>query len=222
MAVAASMVRGASPTADLALWAVEQMPGGAVTVQEGALEIRDKAGCTVWWREKLTAPVEIRFTVTPILGAAPTDRISDINCFWMARESQSPDAVPYAPGHARSGKFMEYNSLLTYYVGYGANNNTTTRFRRYNGTAERPLLPEHDLSDRRFMLTANRPVHIRVVAREGVAEYWRDGELVFRYRDPQPLTSGWFAFRTVRSHLRITDFAVIPGADAQTAARPGE
>lgn len=210
MAVAALMARGASPTADLALWVVEQMPGGSVTVQAGGLEIRDKAGCTVWWREKLTAPVEISFTVTPILGPTATDRVSDLNCFWMAQEIQSPEA-PYVAGNARSGKFSDYDALLTYYVGYGANNNTTTRFRRYNGTSERPLLPEHDLSDRKFMLTANKPVRIKVVAREGVAEYWRDDELVFRFQDPQPLTSGWFGFRTVRSHLRITDFSVVQG-----------
>ncbi len=217
MSVAALMARGASPTANLALWAVEQMPGGSVTVQEGGLVIRDRAGCTVWWREKIAAPVEISFTVTPIPGPTAFDRVSDLNCFWMAQEQASADA-PFAAGHARSGKFSEYDALLTYYVGYGANNNTTTRFRRYDGTHERPLLPEHDLADRKFMLTANRPVRIKVVARAGVAEYWRDGELVFRFKDPHPLTSGWFGFRTVKSHLRITDFSVVQAAKNVPAA----
>jgi len=208
--VAQAMAAG-SPTADLSRWVVEQMPGGTVTVRDGALEIRDKAGCTIWWKEKLTAPVEVEFTVTAIHGPSPSDRVSDVNCFWMAQENGSEDA-PFSKGHARTGRFAEYDSLFTYYVGYGANNNTTTRFRRYDGTASRPLLPEHDLRDSRFMLTAGRPVRIRLVARDGMAEYWRDGERILHFKDPHPLEWGWFAFRTVKSHLRITDFLVVQGA----------
>lgn len=204
-----------APTGDPSLWVVEQMPGGTVTMKDGVMEIRDKAGCTIWLREKLTAPVEISFTVTPILGPTPSDRVSDVNCFWMAQEMQNTNA-PFASGNARSGKFSEYDRLFTYYVGYGANNNTTTRFRRYDGTALRPLLPEHDLSDRKFMLTAGKPVHIRVVAKDGAAEYWRDGECILRFKDPHPLEWGWFGFRTVKSHLRITDFSVVQGRREKT------
>ncbi|MBP7142705.1 MAG: hypothetical protein KBA71_12410 [Opitutaceae bacterium] len=215
--ITASAVPAGAPTGDPALWVVEQMPGGTVTMKGGVMEIRDKAGCTIWWREKLTAPVEIEFTVTPVQGPTPTDRVSDLNCFWMAQETNSTDA-PFAPGNARSGKFSQYDSLFTYYVGYGANNNTTTRFRRYDGTSLRPLLPEHDLSDQKYMLTSNRPVRIRLAAREGVAEFWRDGERVFRFEDPHPLISGWFGFRTVKSHLRISDFSVVQGTKEATGA----
>ena len=45
-----------SPTADLRAWAVEQMPGGKVATEAGALVITDAAGSTVWLREKLTLP----------------------------------------------------------------------------------------------------------------------------------------------------------------------
>ena len=154
-----------------------------------------------------TAPVVITFTATMLGGDRPTDRVSDLNCFWMANDSRGPGA-PFLPPLARSGKFAEYNSLLTYYVGYAANNNRTTRFRRYDGTDARPLLPEHDLTGPDFQLQVGVPVKIRVVARDGVAEYWRNGERVFSYRDPKPLTSGWFAFRTVRSHLVLEDIKV--------------
>jgi len=200
--------QAAELTSDLRRWLVEQMPGGTVTVRDGALVIVDAAGCTVWLREKLTAPVVITYEATVISRGGPNDRVSDLNCFWMARDPQAGDGCPFAPGHGRSGKFADYDSLLTYYVGYGGNTNSTTRFRRYDGTAARPLLPEHDLSDQRFLLEANRTYRIKLVARDGVAEFWRDGEKIFTYRDPAPLTAGWFAFRTVKSHLEIRHFRV--------------
>jgi len=196
-----------SPTADLKAWAVEQMPGGTVITKDGALVIQDARGSTVWFREKLTAPVEISYDVTVVSQGGPHDRVSDLNCFWMANDPRSADA-PFSPGQTRSGKFSDYDSLHTYYVGYGGNNNSTTRFRRYDGTAERPLLPEHDLGDQQFLLKGNHTYHIRLVAREGVAEFWRDGERIFQFRDPSPLAGGWFAIRTVRSHLVVTNLMI--------------
>lgn len=193
--------------AGLAAWAVEQMPGGTVTMRDGALVVEDAAGCCVWYREKLTAPVVIEYDATVVSAGGRHDRVSDLNCFWMANDPRSP-APPFAAGQARSGKFSDYDSLHTYYVGYGGNTNSTTRFRRYDGTAARPLLPEHDLHDKKFLLEANHVYHIRLVAREGDAEFWRDGEKIFSFRDPAPLTSGWFALRTVQSHLEIRNFRV--------------
>jgi hypothetical protein len=207
VALLASVAVCAADATSADAWVVEQQPGGTVKFDGGRIVIRDVGGCTVWLREKLTAPVAISFTATMLGGDRPTDRVSDLNCFWMANDSRGPGA-PFLPAFARSGKFADYNSLLTYYVGYAANNNKTTRFRRYDGTDARPLLPEHDLSGPAFRMKAGVPVRIRVVARDGVAEYWRDGEKIFSYRDPAPLTSGWFAFRTVRSHLAIEDFKI--------------
>jgi hypothetical protein len=148
--------------------------------------------------------VEISYDVTVVSRGGRFDRVSDLNCFWMASDPKSPGQMPAG----RSGKFSEYDSLLTYYVGYGGNTNSTTRFRRYDGTAARPLLPEHDLSAKQFLLEPNKTYHIRLVARDGVAEYWRDGEKIFSFRDPAPLTTGWFAFRTVKSHLEIRNFRI--------------
>ena len=193
-----------SYTADLRHWKVEQMPGGTVTARDGALIIEDVGGCTVWFREKLSAWAEISYEVTVVDRGGPHDRVSDLNCFWMATDPKAPDALPAS----RSGKFSDYDSLLTYYVGYGGNNNTTTRFRRYDTTPARPLLAEHDLAEKKFLLVGNRTYRIRLVARDGVAEFWRDGEKVFSFRDPAPLTAGWFGFRTVKSHLEIRNFHV--------------
>jgi hypothetical protein len=205
----ASLTRAAeSPTSDLTRWSVEQMPGGTVRITDDALEIEDARGSTVWLRQKLTAPVEITYEVTVVSRGGPHDRVSDVNCFWMARDPAAPEGCPFAPGHTRSGKFSDYDSLLTYYVGMGGNNNTTTRFRRYDGTSDRPLLPEHDLREPRFLLKPNKTYRIKLVARDGVAEYWRDGEKVFTFRDPSPLRTGWFALRTVKSHLKIRNLRI--------------
>jgi hypothetical protein len=186
------------------LWAVEQMPGGSVRTHDGALVIEGPGGCTVWFREKLTTPVEISYELTAVSKGGPHDRVSDVNCFWMATDPKVPNVMPTG----RSGKFEDYDSLRTYYVGMGGHNNTATRFRRYAGDGTKPLLPEHDLGDKKFLLVPNKPYRIRVIARDGVAEYWRDGEKIFSFHDPAPLTSGWFGFRTVKSHLEIRNFRV--------------
>lgn len=189
---------------DLTRWAVEQMPGGRVAVEDGRLAIEDAAGCTVWFREKLRAPVTIRYRAR----VSSRSRVSDLNCFWMARDPRNAEA-PFADANRRSGKFADYDSLATYYVGYGGNANSTTRFRRYDGKGARPLLPEHDRSGPEFLLEADRDYRIEIhVAADGTTRFVRDGETVFAYRDAEPLTEGWFAFRTVHSRIEIDDFEV--------------
>ena len=194
-------------TGDLQQWVVEQMPGGSVRLDGGALVIEDAAGCTVWFREKLTAPVVVSWETTFVEAGGPRDRVSDLNCFWMATDPQRPDLL--APGHGRTGRFATYDSLRTYYVGYGGNTNSTTRFRRYDGSGARPLLPEHERTAPAYLLRGGVPFRIRVEAhRDGTVRYWRNDELVFEWKDDQPLTEGWFGFRTVQSHQRIRNFVV--------------
>lgn len=194
-------------SADQGRWVVEQMPGGKVTIGGGALIIEDAAGCTVWWREKLTVPVVISYEATVIAAGGPHDRVSDLNCFWMASDPRQPDL--FAPGHGRTGKFETYDALRTYYVGQGGNTNTTTRFRRYAGGGLKPLLPEHDRQETTVLLKGNQPYRITLMAlADGTVRYYRDAELIFEFKDPAPLTAGWFGFRTVQSHLRIRDFKI--------------
>ncbi|HYD85023.1 MAG TPA: DUF6250 domain-containing protein [Opitutus sp.] len=204
LCITSAVQAASSPTADLSSWSVEQQPGGTVTVDGDALVIEDAGGCTVWFRQKLTAPVEISYEVTAISRGGPHDRVSDVNCFWMASDPRSPETLP----EGRSGKFADYDSLRTYYVGMGGWNNTKTRFRRYAGAGVKPLLPEHDLSDAQFLLVPNKTYRIKLVARDGLAEFWRDGEKIFSFRDPEPLTSGWFGVRTVKSHLEIRNLRI--------------
>lgn len=189
---------------DLSRWVVEQQPGGTVTVHDGALVIADKAGCTVWWRQRLQAPVKIGYRAKVVGG----ERVSDLNCFWMATDSRVP-ADFFGAGSGRDGTFASYDGLKTYYVGCGGNGNTTTRFRRYDGNGARPLLPEHDHKERAALLEGGREYRIEItVTADGRTTWTRDGVVGFDYLDPKPLLSGWFGFRTVWSRIEIRDFTV--------------
>ncbi|WP_217144909.1 DUF6250 domain-containing protein [Streptomyces sp. AC627_RSS907] len=190
-------------------WAVELEDGGSVTASRGTLEIDVPAGATVWFRERLTGPYVLEYTATPVSGSGPDDRVSDLNNFWNATDTRSPRDL-FATH--RDGTLADYDRLRTYYVGYGANTNTTTRLRRYIGEAGvRPLVRDY----REPLLVPDRPHHVRIVSDGPTVRWWNNGRLVFDYRDPEPYTAGHFAFRTTWSHFRITDFRVwrvVPGA----------
>lgn len=196
---------------DLRQWVVEQQPGGSVFLESGRLIIADAAGCTVWFRPPLEVPVIIRYDVS----VPATARVSDLNCFWMASHPTNPLDL-FAAERPRSGRFADYDGLRTYYVGYGGNHNSTTRFRRYDGTGARPLRPEHDRNTPDVLLRADHRYHIELRALAGGrVQFVRDGEVIFDVTDTQPLTRGWFGFRTVNSRLEISRFEVLSPTDAQ-------
>jgi hypothetical protein len=204
--------------ADRSHWLVEQRPGGTVTTQGEALVIDDTGGCTAWFRTRLEAPVIITYDATVVEGGGANDRISDLNCFWMATDPADPAGSVVATSAGRTGAFADYDPLRLYYVGCGGNSNTTTRFRRYTGTGDRPLLPQHDRTAPADLLRGNVAYHIVLVAAGGQAQYFRDGELVFDYADPQPLVRGWFAFRTVHSRIEIRRFRVWRARPAESGS----
>src|ERR1043166_6475338 len=152
----------------LSRWSVELEKGGVVEAKGGILTLDVPAGCTVWFRPELRGQVAIEYQATMIRRGGPNDRISDLNCFWMARDAQVK----------RSGKFADYNTLRGYYVGQGGNTNTTTRFRRYIGDPVlRPLLPEHDLTAP--LLEPNVTMKIRLVADGSRIQYFCNGRAIF-------------------------------------------
>lgn len=185
-------------------WAIEQMPGGKTTVHRGVMEIDDARGCTIWFREKLQAPVLIEFDIKMIQDGGPHDRTSDLNSFTMAIDPKNPDDL-LAGGKERGGQFSNYHPLRLYYVGYGANKNRTARFRRYLGDGTRPVLPEHDLQRSHL---PNQWRRVQILSTDGTYKYLIDGDIVFDIHDPDPYLSGWFGFRTVRNHMAIDRFRV--------------
>jgi hypothetical protein len=93
-------------------------------------------------------------------------------------------------------------------VGLGGHTNTKTRFRRYAGNGQKPLLPEHDLSDEVYLIVPNVPNRIRIMVYNTTIQYWRNEQLIFNVYDSSPHDSGYFAFRTVNNHLIVDNFNV--------------
>lgn len=195
----------------LSHWKVEAEQPGSVIASRGLLSIDVPRGCTVWFSQELAGPLLIQYEARMLQAnpAGPNDRVSDLNCFWMASD---PRAVSSAPGDffnvpSRTGAFATYNELRTYYVGQGGNTNSTTRFRRYIGDAtNRPILPEHDLTT--HLLAPNQWQNIQLVACNNLIEYYRDGIRIFQYTDPQPYTRGYFAIRTTFNHMEIKNLTI--------------
>ena len=207
-------------------WRIEQQDSsGTVVAAQGVLEVIQPAGATLWFDQEFSGNYEIRFTATPIpvtVGAF-TDRISDLNVFWNATVPTGPDPTALK----LDGALASYDPLHLYYVGFGANNNTTTRLRRYDGTAARPQVSGYAVAsaatadDKAGAMTpattliANTATHVRIVSRAATDDapvtlkWYADDVLVFAYADPAPYRQGWFAFRTTTSHFQIRDFSVV-------------
>lgn len=189
-------------------WVVEQQPKGTSIFKNNTLEIIDAKGCSIWFKNKLTGNIKIKYEVTIIDEGGKYDRVSDMNCLWMANDPKNPNDF-FKESKNRAGRFPNYHHFTAYYVGYGGHHNTKTRFRRYNGNINRPLLPEHDLSDKKFMITANKKMQIEIVVKDNFTTYARDGEIIYKVNDTEPYKSGYFGFRTVNNHMLIKKFKVI-------------
>ncbi len=188
-------------------WIIEQQPGGKVEFKKNVMEITDAKGVTIWFKHKLKGPIKIEYDATVINEKGILDRVSDLNCFWMANDPKNPNDF-FKESKNRKGLFPNYHELTQYYVGYGGHDNTKTRFRRYDGNFERPLLPEHDLSDKKFMIVPNKKLHITLIANKTQVQYLRDGELLFELNDKMPYSSGYFGIRTVENHLKIENLKI--------------
>lgn len=187
-------------------WTSELEGGGTVAADGGKMVLSVPRGATVWFRAELSGPVLIEYEAIAIRQGGPNDRVSDLNCFWMAQDPAHPDRLLDAP---RSGKFSDYDALTTYYVGLGGNGNTTTRFRRYIGkTGDRPLRPQDDLRDPASLLQPNVTQTIRLVVFGGLVQYYRNDQRLFELMDDAPYTHGWFGLRTTASHLEVRHFRV--------------
>ena len=192
---------------ELSRWRIEAEPGARVTARHGILDIDAADGVTLWYARELSGPVAIDYDVMAVQAGGPHDAVSDVNAFWMARDPEAPGGSVLA--RPRDGRFASYDRLQTYYVGIGGNRNTTTRMRRYVGRdGDRPLLPQHDLSDKAAMLLPNRWMHIRLIADGTEIAVERDGRRLFTLHDAAPYRRGWFGLRTTRSHLRVRNVRI--------------
>ncbi|MCD8292897.1 MAG: DUF6250 domain-containing protein, partial [Prevotellaceae bacterium] len=194
-------------------WKVEsESPDYKVNFIEGdTAEIVAPKGLTLWRQEKMAGRVTIEYDAC-IMKETDADRLSDLNCFWMATDPQSPDDIMQRADR-RGGVFVNCYSLQLYYLGYGGNSNTTTRFRRYDGNeagitdeAARPAILK-EYTDEAHLLQPNRWYHIKITNENHHISYYIDGERLVDFRDAEPYTEGWFGFRTTQSRARIANFS---------------
>ena len=192
---------------NLSNWTAEQLPGGTVQVKNAKMDIDDFSGCTVWFNEKLHAPLMIEYEAVVVDTGGPNDRVSDLNCFWLAQDIHSPIDF-FHHSKKRGGKFQNYHNMQLYYVGLGGHDNTKTRFRRYAGGGKRPCLPEHDLSGETYMITPNALNRIRIVVYNNRIQYYRNDQLIYDYIDDKPYSEGYFGIRTYKNHMTVDNFTV--------------
>ena len=184
-------------------WTVEsESPDYSVSFSDGVAEIKAPKGITVWRKEKLCGNVTIEYDARVMDEGQPGDRLSDLNCFWMATDPAAKDIFKNAS--KRGGIFANQSALKLYYVGFGGNSNSTTRFRRYDGNPDPAIQKEY--TDAGHLLIANRWYHVKLVSNDGKVQYWMDGERLVDWRDSEPLTEGWFGFRSTQSRTQIKNF----------------
>ncbi|QZE12737.1 hypothetical protein K4L44_09055 [Halosquirtibacter laminarini] len=187
-------------------WQIEQYKGNYVTVKDGEMEIEDEKGCTIWFKKELHGDIAVEYDVVVISNGGKHDRVSDLNCFWMAQDSRQKDF--FNPTPKRVGKFYDYNELELYYVGFGGHDNSRSRFRKYTGNFDRPMPLEYDYRTKPYHIVPNKKSTVRVEVRGHWVRYKKDGILVYEMYDPTPLKHGYFGFRTVNNHMKITRFDV--------------
>ncbi len=198
----------------LTSWIVEsESDSTMLNIDSNTLEIIAPKGLTLWFNQKLVGNIKISFDTYVVQNNGKYDRVSDLNCFWMATDPEYPDSI-FARSNWRSGIFGRYYSLKTYYVGYGGNNNTTTRFRMYDGDyqafVEKRQRPDiiKEYTDSSHLIVPNQWNHIEIVQQENIIKYLFNGEVLFSYSDPELYNMGYFAIRTVSNHLKVKNFKV--------------
>lgn len=188
-----------------------EAPDYQVSFRGDTCEILSPKGLTLWRKEEMRQGMTVEYDACVVDEGKTGDRLSDMNCFWLASDPHAKDL--WARANWRSGIFTRCYTLQMYYLGYGGNHNTTTRFRRYNGdeagvddVAKRPAILKEYI-DAAHLLRPNHWYHVKIESTmTGRTRFYIDGECIVDYLDPQPLESGWFGFRTTLSRTRITNF----------------
>ena len=194
-------------------WIAEDESGDSRLVRDGdTLEITAPKGLTLWYPERLAGDYRITYEATVLMEEGPCDRLSDLNCFWAAEDPEHGDDF-FARTSWRGGIFERYNSLDLFYVGYGGNGNTTTRFRRYYGNRYgapadevKPLIGEY--TDASHLLVANRPIRIEITVDSGRTTFRVDGEELFSRKLSPGEGDGYFGLRLLNNRTRIVNFRI--------------
>jgi hypothetical protein len=91
----------------------------------------------------------------------------------------------------------------------GGHDNTKTRFRKYLGNGERPLEPQHDLDDAKYLIIPNKKNKIRIIATKESSQFYCNDSLIFDISIGNQYTSGYFGIRSYKNHLRVDNFKIM-------------
>jgi rhamnogalacturonan endolyase len=175
-------------------------PNSSVYTDHGKLILDTKGGVTVWVNKRLEGNIKIEYKRKVLTEDKINDRLSDLNTFWMAQDPLNPNLF------TRNGVLERYDSLRLYYVGMGGNTNSTTRFRKYEGNGTRTLIQEYKDAD--HLLKKDKEYKITIIVKDGVSSYFVDDVLYFTYKDPNPITAGYFGFRSTWSRQEISQLRI--------------
>ena len=204
-------------------WVIENNADSTeVKIDQNTLDIVAPKGFTLWYKEPLEGDVTIRFEAYVVDEGGAYDRVSDLNCFWMAQDPAFPDDF-FARSKWRNGVFGRYYSLRMYYVGYGGNSNSTTRFRKYDGNYEafqkgsqRPDIIQ-EYTDPAHLITPNHWYTVEIRAKGERVSYLIDGQQIFDYTDAAPYRKGYFGIRTTQNHLKVKNITIFQTTDSPSA-----
>lgn len=207
-------------------WIAEDESGEyLISMQGDTLDIVAPKGLTLWYDRCFTGEYKISYDICMPMDGCGYDRLSDLNCFWAAKDPQHPDNIS-ARASERNGIFSKYNMLDLFYVGYGGNHNTTTRFRRYYGSMYgksndkvKPLIDEY--TDSAYLLVPGKWYSIEIKVASDRTSFHVDGKKLFETafdESPNAPTSdkgdaaqvgdGYFALRLLQNHVRLTGLTV--------------
>ena len=219
-------------------WIAEDESGEMqMSLSDNTLDIIAPEGLTLWYDRPFSGDYVISYHISMPMDGCGHDRLSDLNCFWAAKDPLHPDDIT-ARSEERKGVFSSYNMLDLFYVGYGGNHNTTTRFRRYYGAkygqpdAEvKPLIREY--TDHDHLLVPGKWYFVEISVSPDSTSFHVNGEKLFEASlsdkedklsaESQPDTGntsdsatsqthtagdGHFALRLLQNHTRLRNLRI--------------
>ncbi len=197
-------------------WVIEKVSDETIVEKKDSiLEITATNGITLWMDQAIKSPVKIKFEAKVIDEQGEFDRVSDLNCFWMANDPENPNDF-FARSAWRNGTFGNYYSLSLYYAGYGGNNNSTTRFRKYDGNftdfKDKKIRPDilKEYTNPENLIKANQWYSIEITVQQNIVKYCINDQVLFNYIDEAPYHQGYFGLRTVKNHICYKNITITP------------
>ena len=107
-------------------WTIEsESPDYRIQFLGDTLEVTSPKGMTIWRNERMEGRTIIEYDACLMDEGREEDRVSDLNCFWMATDPMANDGSVFTRMKQRQGVFKNCYTLQLYYLGYGGNYNKT-------------------------------------------------------------------------------------------------